>query len=57
MSPEFLKQMLYLFLIRVTRVSKVYGTGKDYIYGQLNEACCQLAILEQKFSGSKKRGL
>lgn len=57
MSQEFLKQMLSLFLIRIVSISNEYGADKDYIQGQLNEACCQLAVLEQKFFGSKKSEL
>lgn len=55
MSQEFLKQMLNLFLIRIVSISNEYGAGAGYIQGQLKEACCQLAILEQKFFRSKKR--
>lgn len=54
MNREFLIQMFNLFLIRIVSISNEYGAGKDYIQGQLNEACCQLVVLEQKFFGSKK---
>lgn len=57
MSQEYLKQMLNIFLIRIVRISNEYGTGIDYIQGQLNEACSQLLVLEQEFFRSKKREL
>lgn len=55
MSQELLKQMLSLFLIRIVNISNQYGAGINYIQGQLNEVCCQLLVLEQKFFGDKKR--